>query len=1055
MMHFTPDPTRKAGLGVTPSPSPFFTPRPERRRMDSRVFDTNNLNRHQDRDRGGEVNVQVLLRCRPLNDDEQRLNIPKVISCNEQRREITVLQSIANKQVDRAFTFDKVFGPKAQQRSIYDHAISPIVNEVLEGFNCTVFAYGQTGTGKTYTMEGGMKTKGGELSAEAGVIPRAVRQIFDTLEAQKSDYSMKVTFLELYNEEITDLLAPEDCTRSVDDKQKKPISLMEDGKGGVIVRGLEEEVVYSAIEIYSLLERGSSKRRTVDTLLNKHSSRSHAVFSITIHVKDATIGDEELIKCGKLNLVDLAGSENILRSGSREGRAREAGEINKSLLTLGRVINALVEHSAHIPYRDSKLTRLLRDSLGGKTKTCIIATISPSLHCLEETLSTLDYACRAKNIKNKPEANQKMSKATLLKDLYLEMERMKQDVRAAREKNGVYIPHERFIQDEADKKAMNEKIEQLEIELELTVKKADKFQELYLAEQEQKFDLECILKDCKKNFESCNKALQDLQEKHRITISTLKEKEFIISNLLISENLIVERAKELRGNLLNASEHISVMSTEIDQKNKMESENHELVMTFGSQLDQSLKNLHRTVLGSVSQQQQQLRCMEEHIGSFLASKCDASNVLQSRIEKVKDTYNSGVHAMKELAEMLQKESSSNLKQIESTILAQTLAVENFLVTAVKESEEVIQDIHGSLNEQNHLLAFSAQQQEEGLKRSLLSAQLISKETIEFFNNLHHSVSKLMNMLEEDQMEKSQRLASFGKTFQEESLIEEKLALDKIAVILGTLTSKKTDMVSKAMRNMDEENIEVQGRLEQKMFDVQKASSNAKRGWSEYFGNVQRQFVEDTFSASESRVTMENIIQGCSERVDDSRKQWEHAEMRVDLLNKEGIAKIRSIVEEKIHDNQNTLKEIRYLSSTTGAESDAGVCNLLEVVSNSLQLDHETKKEIELMSTLCLGQLKSIQEKHSENISTIRSRADQCLTKEYLVDNITSTTRENRGIIVPTLESIEALKTPSLENLVAKLRPLNSSKINNPGSKIQHLEQPCSVSPNRSPFAAVN
>ncbi|KAF9593584.1 hypothetical protein IFM89_024218, partial [Coptis chinensis] len=195
-------------------------------------------------EKGGCGNVLIALRTsqhitRPLNDDEQRLNIPKVISCNEQRREITVLQSIANKQVDRAFTFDKVFGPKVQQRSIYDHAISPIVSEVLDGFNCTVFAYGQTGTGKTYTMEGGMKSKGGELSAEAGVIPRAVRQIFDTLEVQKADYNMKVTFLELYNEEITDLLAPEDNPRSGDDKQKKPISLMEDGKGGVIVRGLE------------------------------------------------------------------------------------------------------------------------------------------------------------------------------------------------------------------------------------------------------------------------------------------------------------------------------------------------------------------------------------------------------------------------------------------------------------------------------------------------------------------------------------------------------------------------------------------------------------------------------------------------------------------------------------------------------------------------------------------------------------------------------------------------------------------------------------------------
>ncbi|KAF2566011.1 hypothetical protein F2Q70_00027333 [Brassica cretica] len=197
---------------------------------------------------------------------------------------------------------------------------------------------------------------------------------------------------------VTDLLAQEDSSRSSsDDKQKKHVSLMEDGKGCVVLRGLEEEVVYSANDIYALLERGSSKRRTADTLLNKRSTAD-------------TLLRKSLWEMRRL----------------RDGRAREAGEINKSLLTLGRVINALVEHSSHIPYRYSELTRLLRDSLGGKTKTCISATISPSAHSLEETLSTLDYAYRAKNIKNKPEENQKLSKAVLLKYLYLELERTKE-----------------------------------------------------------------------------------------------------------------------------------------------------------------------------------------------------------------------------------------------------------------------------------------------------------------------------------------------------------------------------------------------------------------------------------------------------------------------------------------------------------------------------------------------------------------------------------------------------------------------------------------------------
>ncbi|KAK9920725.1 hypothetical protein M0R45_029271 [Rubus argutus] len=625
-------------------------------------------------------------------------------------------------------------------------------------------------------MEGGMRNKNGNLPAEAGVIPRAVRQIFDTLEAQNADYSLRVTFLELYNEEITDLLAPDDHSRSSEDRQKKPISLMEDGKGCVIVRGLEEEPVYTVNEIYTLLERGAAKRRTADTLLNKHSSRSHSVFSITVHVKEAAVGDEELIKCGKLNLVDLAGSENISRSGAREARAREAGEINKSLLTLGRVINALVEHSTHIPYRDSKLTRLLRESLGGKTKTCIIATISPCAHFVDETLSTLDYAHRAKNIKNKPEVvfagKPENVKNCVAQGFYLEIERMKEDIRAAREKNGVYVPRERFVQEEAEKKARIERIEQLENDLNHTEKQVEKFHELYLSEQEQKLDCQSELEDCKINLENSNKALLELQENYRVAISTLKEKEQIISKLLYS-------AKDLRTDLQTASDDISSLHEKLDQKDRMEAENQNLVLTFGSQLDRSLKDLHKTILGSVSQQQNQLRCMEEHVHSYLASKCDATKVLESRIKKISETYSSGVVALKELANMLQTKASSDLEQINVKTLSQTLAVEKFLGTVVMEANEVIQDIQQSLVEQKQLLAFSNQQHELGLQRSLHSAQVISKATTNFFDDLHDRASQVMKILEESQIERFHRLVNFEKMFKEEAAREEKQAFDKL------------------------------------------------------------------------------------------------------------------------------------------------------------------------------------------------------------------------------------------------------------------------------------
>ncbi|RID67207.1 hypothetical protein BRARA_D02298, partial [Brassica rapa] len=377
----------------------------------------------------------------------------------------------------------------------------------------------------------------GGLPAEAGVIPRAVKQIFDTLEGQEAEYSVKVTFLELYNEEITDLLAPEDISRvASEDKQKKPLPLMEDGKGGVLVRGLEEEIVTSANEIFTLLERGSSKRRTAETFLNKQSSRSHSLFSITIHIKEATPEGEELIKCGKLNLVDLAGSENISRSGARDGRAREAGEINKSLLTLGRVISALVEHLGHIPYRDSKLTRLLRDSLGGRTKTCIIATVSPAVHCLEETLSTLDYAHRAKHIRNKPEVNQKMMKSTLIKDLYGEIERLKAEVYASREKNGVYMPKERYYQEESERKAMAEQIEQMGGQIENYQKKLEELQDKYTGQVRECSDLTSRLDSTEKSLSQTSKMLASTDEELKKSQYAMKEKDFIISEQKKSGN---------------------------------------------------------------------------------------------------------------------------------------------------------------------------------------------------------------------------------------------------------------------------------------------------------------------------------------------------------------------------------------------------------------------------------------------------------------------------------------------------------------------------------------
>lgn len=346
---------------------------------------------------------------------------------------------------------------------------------MLAGFNCTIFAYGQTGTGKTYTMSGDMTESLGLLAPEAGIVPRVLQSLFNKLDADGTENCVRCSFIELYNEELRDLLTPDDSAKLkiFDDLSKK-------GHMSTMVQGVEERHITNAAEGIARLQEGSLRRQVAATKCNDLSSRSHTVFTITIHQKRPGGEEDDFISLGKLNLVDLAGSENIQRSGAENKRAAEAGLINKSLLTLGRVINALVDKSSHIPYRESKLTRLLQDSLGGRTKTCIIATISPAKSNLEETISTLDYAFRAKNIRNKPQVNALINKKALLREFTAEIEKLRTELIATRLRNGVHLTNEAYeemtVQSESRRILADEqaaKIETLESNL------RNKVQELF------------------------------------------------------------------------------------------------------------------------------------------------------------------------------------------------------------------------------------------------------------------------------------------------------------------------------------------------------------------------------------------------------------------------------------------------------------------------------------------------------------------------------------------------------------------------------------------------
>ena len=330
-------------------------------------------------------NVRVVIRCRPPLESETGDEI--VIRLDEENNCLAA--------VGRQFTFDRVFGFESSQNDIYSLAGKQIVDSVLEGYNGTIFAYGQTGTGKTFT--------------QSGLMDNCFDHVFDFISASGKDmqFLVRVSYYEIYNEEIKDLLKK---------RTGKSLELRESGPNSVYVKNLSCYVVNNVTDLQKLKAVGQKQRAIASTNMNAQSSRSHTVFTMTIEmITNVDKNPQGQLRVGKLNLVDLAGSERQAKAGTSGDRLKEAAKINLSLTSLSLVIAALTDPNAtHVPYRNSKLTRILSDSLGGNSKTLLIACIGPCKSNLDESLSTLRFASTTKKIKNKAKINED-SKDTLLR----------------------------------------------------------------------------------------------------------------------------------------------------------------------------------------------------------------------------------------------------------------------------------------------------------------------------------------------------------------------------------------------------------------------------------------------------------------------------------------------------------------------------------------------------------------------------------------------------------------------------------------------------------------
>ena len=570
------------------------------------------------------ANVNVICRFRPMNELEKTSGNEQVCMFTSP----TSLQFNSTREKNRyRFNFDRIFPPSSTQQDIYSFGVKGIIDSVLDGYNGTVLAYGQTSSGKTYTMQG-------EMSSEntMGIIPRMISHVFDFIHEQDStEFMIKVSMIEIYQERIRDLL----------DISRVNLPIREDTIKGIYVDGCSERYVGCPQDVLAALELGSNNRAQAATNMNEHSSRSHSIFILTIN---QTNKKEGFSKIGKLYLVDLAGSEKISKTGATGHTLEEAKIINKSLTTLGRVINNLTDgKSQHVPYRESKLTRVLQESLGGNSKTCLIITCSPSIYNESETLSTLRFGERAKKIKNKPKINKEVTVAELQKLV----DQLKENLKKANaritqlenfiKQNGLRIPESNY------KKEEDEEEKQKEIE-----------------EKEKEKDAQVKMEEIKKKID--NNKNMGIGERIDIALGLLKEDDTYDNRLEVMANLqvmkeVVENIPGLKDiSPVNVSKNAAgeiVIPGKADANNAIQNNcnklitkikgfkeiqnNPELLKVFGV-LQNQIKNIKSVSNNGGDENQEQNGDSEERTNNFEDKEMQTEKLDDEEYDKMKFIY---------------------------------------------------------------------------------------------------------------------------------------------------------------------------------------------------------------------------------------------------------------------------------------------------------------------------------------------------------------------------------------------------------------------------------
>lgn len=578
-----------------------------------------------DREIPAEDSIKVVCRFRPLNDSEEKAGSKFIVKFPQGSEENCI--SIGGK----VYLFDKVFKPNATQEKVYNEAAKSIVADVLAGYNGTIFAYGQTSSGKTHTMEGVIGD-----SVKQGIIPRIVNDIFNHIYTMEMnlEFHIKVSYYEIYMDKIRDLL----------DVSKVNLSVHEDKNRVPYVKGATERFVSSPEDVFEVIEEGKSNRHIAVTNMNEHSSRSHSVF--LINVKQENLENQKKLS-GKLYLVDLAGSEKVSKTGAEGTVLDEAKNINKSLSALGNVISALADgNKSHIPYRDSKLTRILQESLGGNARTTIVICCSPASFNESETKSTLDFGKRAKTVKNVVCVNEELTAEEWKRRYEREKEKNgrlkgkleKLEAELARWRSGekVDVTEQFTMQDPMEASTPNVEAEIVPegpvpaTPSGLLIGSITADERANLERERERLYLQLDEKDEEINQQSqyVEKLKEQIMDQEELIANSRRDYENLQTEMtrIQQEN---ESAKEEVKEVLQALEELAVnydqKSQEIDNKNKeLESVNEEL------QQKQSILNTTTTEL-------QQLKDMSNHqkkriidlLGNLLRELCEVGQALNT------------------------------------------------------------------------------------------------------------------------------------------------------------------------------------------------------------------------------------------------------------------------------------------------------------------------------------------------------------------------------------------------------------------------------------------